>query len=275
MLLIKKYLSYFCGLLTIVFAEFLINFAKLSSGLWFVLSLFFLLIIMSLWYLQKSRLTNLIEKTTFFLIPIIFLVNAGGFFIFLSLDKIFVHVLIVVIGLILWIYLESFFLKQYFKNFYGQRSFENTAENLLIITVFLFFFNLFNFKIVLDWSKDQLFVVAGLFLLLLTWLSLVVNNVILKDKNSSLVTTIKNWAEKKIWLYLLLVPFLSLEILLVSDFMPTNFFSLALLNTIFIYELLVFSRYRLLEQFSVSVIKKQVSLSLVVLIIIFFFSKWT
>jgi hypothetical protein len=257
MLIIKRYLSYFLGIATLIFLEIFINYPKsliYSSGLYIVLLIF------ALWYLQKGRLEGKREKAAFFILPILFMANWVSFMVYFSFPRFFLHLLVILASAIIWLYTESFFLKRYFLSFYRRRSFEDLTENLILVTAFLLYLNFFGFKVYIGWPYYTLFIITAVALFLLIWLQLTFN--CLLDKKKSLI-------------YLIIIPVLSLEVIGVSIFLPTNFYSIALINTLLFYVFIIFSRYHLLEQLSEKMARKYLLLGVIIFLFTIFISNWT
>lgn len=267
MLIIKRYLSFLLGIITFIFLEIFFFFSQtitdklLLHKIIFVWFLFYIsILILSLWYLERNKLQDIKQKIAYFILPIILVLSWGSFLVYLDFGKIFLHLLALFLGVVIWLYVESFFLKYYFARFYKFHSFENMSEEIIIATSFLVFVNFFNFRVYIGWGYYRLFILSGIILFFLCWTQLVFNNFLSK---------------KKSLIYLIIVPFLGLELLFVSTFLPTNFYSLAMINSLFFYMFMVFSRHHLLEKFSVKMARRYLSLSAILLIFILIISRWT
>ncbi|MFH1565222.1 MAG: hypothetical protein ABIC82_05270 [bacterium] len=225
---------------------------------WF---LFYLsILILSLWYLERNKLKDIKQKIAYFLLPIILVINWVAFLLYLDFGKVFLHLLALLLGIAIWLYLESFFLKYYFVRFYKPNSFENMTEEIIIFTSFLVFVNFFSFKVYVDWAYYKLFIIAGVILFLFGFIQFAFNNFLTK---------------KRSLIYLFVIPFLSLEFLFASTFLPTNFYSLAMINTLFFYLFMIFARHHLLEKFSAKMARRYLSLGAILLIFILIISRWT
>jgi hypothetical protein len=257
MLIIKRYLSHFLGIITWLYFETIIF--KPTLLLYFS-GVYLIILVLSLVYLQRKRL-NKIEKISYFLLPIIFLTNSVIFFLHFNFSLNFLHLLALLLGVVMWLYLESFFLKNYFANFYKKQSFENATENIIIFTSFLFFVNFFSLRIYDDLKYPLLFNLSFLVLFALNWCQISFNGL--------------NPFSGKNFFYVVLNPILSLQILFVSIFLPTNSYSLALINAVIFYNLIFFSRYFLLSQLSVKMTKKLLTLSTAIVVLTILFSNWT
>lgn len=257
MLIIKRYLSYFLGLITWLYFETIIF--KPTLLLYFS-GIYLILLLLSLIYLQRKRL-NQLEKFSYFLLPLIFLTNSVIFFLHFNFSLNFLHLLAPVLGIVMWLYLESFFLKNYFANFYKKQSFENATENIIIFTSFLFFVNFFSLRIYDNLKYSLLFYLSFLVLFALNWCQISFNNL--------------NPFSGKNFFYLIINPILSLQILFVSIFLPTNSYSLALINAVVFYNLIFFSRHFLLAQLSIKMTKKLLILSITIIVLTILFSNWT
>lgn len=258
MLIIKRYLSLLFGIITFIFLEVFICFP--SQKIIFIFLPYCALLICGLWYLQNGKLQDIKQKIAYFILPILAVANFVAFLIYLDFDKIFLHLAALIFATIIWLYFESFFLKYYFIKFYKFHSFENMAEELIIIASFLFFVNFFGSKIYIDWAPYRLFIIAGVILFLLLFMQFAFNNFLIKQN---------------FLVYLAVVPFLSLELLFASTFLPTNFYSLAMINTLFFYLFMIFSRHHLLEKCSAKMARRYLSLSAILLIFIIIISRWT
>lgn len=267
MLIIKRYLSFLLGIITFVFLEIFFFFSPTITDklllhkimlAWFLF--YTAILILSLWYLQKNKLQDIKQKIAFFVLPVILVVNWVSFLIYLDFGKIFLHLMALLLGVAIWLYIESFFLKHYFARFYKLHSFENMAEEIIIAASFLIFVNFFSFKVYVDWSYYKLFIMVAVILLLLACAQFAFNNLL--NKKNSLI-------------YLIIIPFLSLEFLFASTFLPTNFYSLALINALFFYLFMVFSRHHLAEKFSVKMARRYLLLIAILLIFILIVSRWT
>lgn len=267
MLIIKRYLSFLLGAVTFVFLETFFFFSKTITDKLFlhkVILAWFLLyvsiLVLSLWYLQKGKLKSVKQKIAYFILPIVLVLSWTSFLVYLDFGKIVLHSLAFLLGVVVWFYVESFFLKYYFVRFYKFHSFENMSEEIIIAASFLVFVNIFNFRVYMGWDYYRLFIAAGIILFFLCFSQLAFNNFL---------------SDQKSLIYLIIVPVLALEFLLVSTFLPTNFYSLALINTLFFYLFMIFTRHHLLEKFSVKMARRYLSLSAVLLIFILIISRWT
>lgn len=267
MLIIKRYLSFLLSIITFVFLEVFLYVSKTATDKIFLHKVIFglflsytLILVLSLWYLQKGRLKDVRQKIAFFILPIILVLGWTSFLVFLDFGRTILHLLAFFLAAVMWLYIESFFLKYYFVRFYKLHSFENMVDEIIIGISFLLFVNFFNFRVYMGWDYYKLFIAATVILFFLCFTQLTFNNFF--SKKESLV-------------YLVVIPFLSLEFLFVSTFLPTNFYSLALINTLCFYLFMIFSRYHLLEKLSDKMARRSLSLGAILLIFILIISRWT
>ncbi|MFH1187516.1 MAG: hypothetical protein V1688_01495 [bacterium] len=267
MLIIKRYLSFLLGIITFVFWETFFFFSpKITDKLllhriilgWFLL--YIAILVLSLWYLEKNKLQDIRQKIAYFILPVVLVLNWVSFLVYLDFGRIFLHLMALFLGVAVWLYVESFFLKYYFVRFYKLHSFENMAEEIIIFTSFLVFVNFFSFKVYVDWAYYKLFIMVAVILLLLVFAQFAFNNLLTK---------------KNCLIYLIVIPFLGLEFLFVSTFLPTNFYSLAMINTLFFYLFMIFARHHLLEKLSDKMARRYLSLIAILLIFILIISRWT
>lgn len=258
MLIIKRYLSLLCGIITFICFEVFIFFP--SKKILFIFLPYFALLIFSLWYLQNGKLQDIKQKIAYFILPTLVVANSVIFLIYVDFGKIFLHIATLIFAVIIWLYFESFFLKHYFIKFYKFHSFENMAEEVIIITSFLFFVNFFSFKIYINLDSYKLFMAAYVVLFLLLFTQFTFNNFLIK----------KNFLD-----YLIIIPLLSLELLFASTFLPTNFYSVAMINTLLFCLFIIFSRHHLLEKCSAKMAHRYLSFNVILLIFILIISRWT
>lgn len=267
MLIIKRYLSFFLGIITFIFVEIFISLSQFIIDkflLYKIISvwglLYVVILILCLWYLQVGKFKDIKKQVAYFVLPVVLVINWFYFLIYLDFGRFFLHFFAALLGVAIWLYVESFFLKYYFVRFYKLHSFENMVEEISIFTSFLLFVNFFSFRVYMGWDYYILFILSGIILFLLIFSQFAFNGFF--NKNKTLI-------------YLLAVPFLLLQLLFISTFLPTNFYSIALINTLFFYLFTIFSRHHLLERFSAKMACRYLSLSTVLLIFILIISRWT
>jgi hypothetical protein len=267
MLIIKRYLSFFLGIITFIFLEIFIYFSPLitdKSSLYKVISvwgLFYIaILILCLRYLQKGKFKDIKKQAAYFVLPVVLIINWVYFLIYLNFGRFFLHFFAVFLSVVVWLYVESFFLKYYLVRFYKLHSFENMIEEISVFTSFLFFVNFFSFRVYMGWNYYTLFIIAGIVLFLLVFCQFAFNDFFTKERSL---------------IYLLAVPFLSFQLLFASTFLPTNFYSIALVNALFFYLFIIFTRHHLLEKFSAKMARRYLSLGAALLIFILIISRWT
>lgn len=216
----------------------------------------FLIIILAVLFLTTKNIKS--KKFWYFLIsPALYLLGILSFIIFIELAwlKIF---LAIVLSLILSLFLENIYLYNYNFEKYQTYGLQNFSNYLNLITVFFLFSSFFGFIIFLQIAVWLLLLAVAIISVLTVYQTMWVSRI---ELNRS-------------WLYLMVITLLMAQGFWILAFLPTSIYVNGLILAAIYYLLVGLSLNRLLGILDRSVIKRYITVTVVVLTITLITAKW-
>jgi len=214
------------------------------------------IVFFSIWFLTGRKFKKL--KFWNFLISPLLLVNSGWIFLIFLEGKLFKHVFLFFLVILLWIFLKVVFLYFHLRPKYQAHAIENVSGYLNLITIFLLFGGFFNLFIFLG-LPFGLLVLAGLIsTALLTYQVFWVSEISLISARP----------------YILIITLITMELFLSIRFLPTSAYVNSLVIAIGYYLLTGLGRNWLLNIKEPKVIRRYLAISLISLVIVLITAKW-
>lgn len=252
MLLLKRTIPLLSSLLFIIIIELI---RPGAFSIYFSLIAAVLIVSASVLLLARKKLKN--EAWIFIISPLLFVSNAFLFFLFLEKGIIF-HILTVMAGIFLFLFLENLFIYLYLPDKYQPYTLENISNYINLVIIFLAASNaisLMTFLNIRFWLLIMpFFIIVFLLLFELLWASKI------------------SWEASK--LYIIIISLALLQIFWAVKSLPTSFYVGGLVVAASYYILSGLTRYYLLNDIDKKVVIRHLLVGLGAIIITLGFAQW-
>lgn len=252
MLLIKRAIPIISSLIFIALIEYI---KPGAFSIYLSLTIIVLAVLGSIFLLAEKKLKN--EAWALLISPLLFVVNAFLFFLFLEKGIIF-HILTVMSGIFLFIFLENVFIYLYQPEKYQPYTLENISNYINLVTIFLASSNaisLITFLSMRFWLLGiPFFIIVFLLIFELLWASKI------------------TWESSKI--YIIIISLILLQVFWAIKSLPTSFYVGGLIIASSYYILSGLTRYYLLNDLDKKVIIRHLIVGFGAIIISLGFAQW-